>query len=242
MELFISQFTNEGGRENNEDSIGISESTFVVADGLGGHSCGEKASSLITDYILKHCVGLEEIGDDKMKEIIYNLNEIVYNEKQNNTQYGNMASTVVAAFTYKDVFNYLNVGDSRLYYFRDNDILIQSKDHSVTQACVDLGEISKDEMRFHEDRNKLTRVIGLNKDLKIPDKFIPFVMKCGDAFLLCSDGFWENILEKDMIKLLKKSNTPQRWLDRMRKVITKNLKENNIKNNDNLSAVCVYVR
>lgn len=242
MELFISKFTDKGGREKNEDSIGISEHTFVVADGLGGHSCGEKASFLVIDYILKYCVDLEEIGNDKMQKIISDLNDIVYDEKIRNTEYGNMASTVVAAFTYKDMFNYLNVGDSRLYYFRDNKILFQSRDHSVTQACVDLGEISKDEMRFHEDRNKLTKVIGLDKCLKISDEFEPIKMKRDDAVLMCSDGFWEHIVEKDMISLLKKSSTPQQWLDKMNKLIAKNISRNNIKNNDNLSAICLFVK
>ena len=149
-----------------------------------------------------------------------------------------MASTVVAAFVKDGRFNYLNVGDSRLYYFRKNKLLFRSKDHSITQMCVDMGEITEKQMRFHEDRNKLTKALGLDSTIKIKNVFDEIELSAGDAYLLCSDGFWEYVLEKDMEKALKNADTPQQWLDDMLKKLRKRSPENC----DNRSAVCVMVK
>ncbi len=238
MELFVRKYTDKGGRDNNEDSVGISESTFVLADGLGGHKSGEIASQLVVDYLIKNYSRINDISNAKMHGIINELNGIVCDAKETNSSLGDMASTVVAAFVKDGIFNYFNVGDSRLYYFRNNKIILQSKDHSVTQACVDLGEIKREEMRFHKDRNKLTKVIGLDRNLKVLNSFNPIEVQCDDAILMCSDGFWEYISEKDMEKTLKKSKSTQQWLELMLKIVNTHIK----KNSDNLSAIVVLVK
>ena len=233
MECFISKFSDKGGRENNEDYVAIAENIFVLADGLGGHSNGETASRVAVEFIINNAHDLRDIGNDSMQEMITAVNTEVYNKR-----IGNMATTVVAAFVKNDYFNYLNVGDSRLYYFRNNKLYLQSKDHSVTQACVDIGEITAKEIRFHPDRNKLTKVLGLKNEIICNRKFIPFKMKKNDAFCLCSDGFWEYVFEEDMELLLKESRTPQEWLNSMLEKVMQRVEDNN----DNLSAICVYVK
>lgn len=238
MEVFVCKYSDKGGRKNNEDSIGISDNVYVVADGLGGHSCGEKASAMAVDFILDNYSDLRKIGNEVMHDIIGSVNRYIWMEKQHNPSYGNMASTVVAAFVCDRYLNYLNVGDSRFYLFRDKGILLQSRDHSMTQLSVDMGEIRKSRMRFHEDRNKLTKVLGLSEGLNINDFFEPLELRPGDAFLMCTDGFWEYIDERHMIKFLKKSDTPQQWMRAMLEVIARNVKGNN----DNLSAICAMVR
>lgn len=237
MEIFVCKYSDKGGRCSNEDAVGISDNIFVLADGLGGHSFGEIASSKVVEYLLG-CTEISDISNNAMHNIINEVNGYIMREKAAASVYGDMASTVVAAFVKDGHFNYFNVGDSRMYYFRNGKIFIQSKDHSMTQLSVDMGEISREKMRFHEDRNKLTKVLGLSENLKINQKFEPFKIMRDDAFLLCSDGFWEYISEKQMIKLLHKSKTPNKWLEAMLKVILHKAKEGN----DNLSAVCGMVK
>lgn len=233
MECFICKYTDKGGRENNEDFVAISEDTFVLADGLGGHSNGETASKLAVEYIISRAEEVVSIDNKVLHELIEDVNKVVAANR-----IGDMATTIVTAFVRNGSFNYFNVGDSRLYYFRDKRILIQSKDHSVTQASVDLGEIKPEEIRFHQDRNKLTKALGLNSEISISQKFEPIKIRCGDAFMLCSDGFWENIYEEEMIKCLNKSNTPQEWFAQMLAIVKKRVK----KCYDNISAICVFVR
>lgn len=237
MEILACKYTDKGGRKNNEDSVGISDGVYVVADGLGGHSCGEKASAMAVDYILGNYSGLTDIANGTMHDIICGVNRYIWNEKQNNRKYGNMATTVVAAFVSGVLLNYLNVGDSRFYLFRNNRIILQSRDHSMTQMSVDMGEIGRNRMRFHEDRNKLTKVLGLNETLRIVEEFEPVAVEAGDAFLMCTDGFWEYIDERRMQKLLRRSATPQQWMASMINTISRNVKGGN----DNLSAICAMI-
>lgn len=237
MEILACKYTDKGGRKNNEDSVGISDGVYVVADGLGGHSCGEKASAMAVDYILGNYSGLTDIANGAMHDIIRGVNRYIWNEKQNDRKYGNMATTVVAAFVSGVLLNYLNVGDSRFYLFRNNRIILQSRDHSMTQMSVDMGEIGRSRMRFHEDRNKLTKVLGLNETLRIAEEFEPVAVEEGDAFLMCTDGFWEYIDERRMQKLLRRSATPQQWMASMINTISRNVKGGN----DNLSAICAMI-
>lgn len=237
MKILACKYTDKGGRKNNEDSVGISGGAYVVADGLGGHSCGEKASAMAVDYILGNYSGLTDIANDVMQDIICRVNKHIWDEKQRDRKYGNMATTVAAAFVSGVLLNYLNVGDSRFYLFRNNRIVLQSRDHSVTQMSVDMGEIGRERMRFHEDRNKLTKVLGLNETLRIAERFEPVAVEAGDAFLICTDGFWEYIDERRMQKLLRRSRTPQQWMSAMLNAISRNVKGNN----DNLSAICAMI-
>lgn len=230
-------YTDKGGRKNNEDYLGIAGAVYIVADGLGGHSCGEVASREVVEYLKERYDGISDLGNESMHEIIEDVNSYICKLKKDKPEYENMASTVAAGFVVNGMFNYLNVGDSRMYYFRKNKILLKSKDHSVTQALVDMKEIKEKQMRFHEDRNKLTKVIGIKEKINIKDVFTAFPVESGDAFLLCSDGFWEYVLEKEMLKSLKSSRNPEEWMRKMLVFHSKRVEGNH----DNNSAVCVKI-
>lgn len=233
MEYFVCKYTDKGGRTNNEDCVGLAEGVFVLADGLGGFAKGEVASGKAVEYILDNTTGLQSIDNEMMHCIIDKVNREIYDNRIEN-----MATTIVAAYIHNGFFNYFNVGDSRMYYFRNSKILLQSKDHSVTQARVDMGEIKPEQMRFHPDRNMLTKALGLKNEIHVSQKFEPLEIRCNDAFLMCSDGFWEYVNEKEMIECLNKSDTPQQWIDRMLKIVNKRIKPKN----DNMSAIGVFIR
>lgn len=230
-------FTDKGGRKNNEDCLGVANNIYIVADGLGGHSYGEVASREAVRYLEGTYQGLLNLSNENMHSIIEDVNSYIWDMKTKNSQYKNMASTIVVGFIANEKFNYFNVGDSRMYYFRRNKISFRSKDHSVTQACVDMGEIEEKEMRFHEDRNKLTKVLGNKKNIKLRDNFQPFSVESGDAFLLCTDGFWEYVLEEEMEKCLATSKTSKDWMEKMLKEHDKRVDGTH----DNYSAVCVKI-
>jgi serine/threonine protein phosphatase PrpC len=129
-------------------------------------------------------------------------------------------------------------GDSRLYQFRDGRVLFQTKDHSVPQMLVGSGEITFDEIRTHEDRNRLLRALGTPGPVKATLVKEAREACPGDTFLLCSDGFWEPVLEADMEAALATHPEPAAWLAALEGPLRRRLADDD----DNYSALAVTVR
>ena len=110
-------------------------------------------------------------------------------------------------------------------------------DHSVPQMLFNTGTIREKQIRHHEDRNRLTRVLGSDEENSKPFITIQEPRNEDAAFLLCSDGFWENIEEEQMEACLQKSANPHEWLERMEKIVVKNGRGTNM---DNYSAIVVF--
>ena len=111
-------------------------------------------------------------------------------------------------------------------------------DHSVPQMLVLGGQIKESEIRHHKDRNRVLRVLGTPWEGEAYSLADP-IEKTGDqAFILCSDGFWELITEKEMEKTLKQSYSVAQWLEKMEKIVQKHGEG---KDMDNYSAICVYI-
>ncbi len=194
------------GHGINEDSCLCSaeKGIFIVADGLGGHSSGEIASLAAVNYFEKNCCG--DYTDERLGELLEGANREVAKKGAGGK------TTVAAAFTENGNFIYANVGDSRVYYFRNGKLIAQTKDHSVCQASVDMGMMRAEEIRGSEDRSRLLKVLGSEEKLKIKKRYQPIRIQNGDAFLVCSDGFWEYVLENEMEADLQKSESPEVWL------------------------------
>lgn len=240
MDFEIHQITSKAGRKVNEDyasfEINKEGCCCVVADGLGGHCSGEVASSsavnkILSSYKSKVYDRLEYLGSylqEAQKEVLSIQNKELRFKK--------MRTTLVLLLIEDYKAEWAHIGDSRLYFFRDDKIIFQTKDHSVTQALVNAGEITSEEIRFHEDRNRLLRVLGDWESFK-PKIEATIELKSGDKFLLCTDGFWEHILEEEMEKTVCNCDSAKQWLVRMEKLLDSKIEENN----DNYTAVAVFV-
>ena len=241
MEIVTYSYTNKGGRSNNEDYAAFDSNpqgigVWVLADGLGGHDCGEVASKLAVDYVIEEAQNMIDIAESNLISIMNATNEQILSEQKNNPHYKSMRTTIVAAFSDFKRICYFNVGDSRFYYFKNGCLYKQSRDHSVSQVAASIGEIPVTQIRFHDDRNKLLRVLGNEPNLKIEKLDEPIIMESGDAFLLCSDGFWEYVYETEMEIDLLKSISPKQWLEYMVNRLL--LRVTN--NNDNFTALCCF--
>lgn len=246
MDFNVYSYTNQGGRDYNEDYSGYRQEgergAFVLADGLGGHGFGEVASKLAVDYILSAMGNVwdatEEtvpsLSDDVLITLIDGANKAILECQNANLEYKNMRTTIAAAFVTGDIFRYINVGDSRVYYFKNGCLYAQSKDHSVSQMAVDLGEITQEEIRYHDDRSKLLKVLGDVETLNITKTEPQIKIDNGDAFLLCSDGFWEYVFETEMELDLVKSSTPEEWCGFMCRRLLRRVTGNN----DNFTVLC----
>ena len=240
MTFITHTYTNCGGRANNEDFAYCGNNVWLVADGLGGHDSGEVASRTAADavkkYVTERGISLSPIY---MTDVINNANLAVIAEQNKDAQLASMRTTIVFAITDGASIRYANVGDSRFYYFKKGKIFAQSEDHSVAAASVKLGESTYDKIREDPDRNKLIKVLGDKEELslKIPEAAI--IPESGDAMLLCSDGFWENVFETEMETDLCKSSGPREWVEFMVKRLL--LKTKNI-DNDNFTVVAMMVQ
>ena len=241
MILTYKVYSGLGNREINEDSVGELETEkghcFIVADGLGGHGHGEVASAIALDSALssfEQC----EIADVLENSFIMAQNRILA-EQQDNPAVSDMKTTMVDLIINVDgTARWGHIGDSRLYFFRNGKIKMRTLDHSVPQMLVSLGEITPDEIRGHEDRNRLLRVIGAEWESQAYEIGEEVSIKPKDAFLLCTDGFWELIDEEEMQRTWKAAQTVEEWMDMM---IAEVLSNGANVSMDNNTAIAIWV-
>ncbi len=234
-------YTSVGGRSNNEDCAAFTQTAsglgvWVLADGLGGHACGEVASRLAVEFLIAQAEKLPDMSEKSLLALMNASNELILQKQTSDPSLQTMRTTVTAAFSDGEKVRYFNVGDTRFYYFKNGCLYKHSKDHTVSQVAVNLGEITTTQIRFHDDRNKLLKVLGNESDLKITKLDDALPLEKGDAFLLCSDGFWEYVYETEMEIDLLKSSSPKEWMDYMVNRLL--LRVTN--NNDNFTAICVF--
>ncbi len=234
MNIDASYYSAVGGRKNNEDFVslieGCNQLVAIVADGLGGYDSGEVASRLATTTI-NNCLHNMPLSESLLLDSVEKANMSILEQNQENK----MKTTISIVWIEENNCLFATVGDTRVYHFRNGTIKFQSTDHSVSQMAVLMGEIDAMQIRGHKDRNKLIRVLGSKEKVKVD--LTSSSLEQGDALLLCSDGFWENITEQEMIGLLNSSKSSQDWLKKMRALLERVMPENN----DNHSAIALFV-
>ncbi len=232
-----------GERKKNEDCIaecsGENGHLFVLCDGLGGHGSGEIASKTAIEAVKS--TFLKEVLEPRelLRRCVEKAQRELYAIQSKMQRHDSCKTTITLLLIKDNVATYAHVGDSRVYVFQRNKLVERTLDHSVPQMLVMQGEIKEREIRFHEDRNRLIRVLG--NDIEPPNLSISneFSSEVDTQFLLCSDGFWEWIDEKEMIWHLRWSKSAQQWIDRMKAVVEKRGKG---KHMDNFSAIAVFVQ
>ena len=237
MKISYYAYTNKGGRPNNEDSIccGLQNrrGVFVLADGLGGPSSGEVASGLAAQAIWEGCAGAEILDSETLKGQLEEANRLVL-EGQKVPGREDMKTTAVALALEGDLAFWAHVGDSRLYRFSDGQLVFATRDHSVTYMKYLGGEISYMDVYHDDDRSSLLRVLG--KSSCQPETG-QAELKSGDAFLLCSDGFWEYVYQEEIQADLLKAETPAQWVQLM---LLRQIRRTP-PGNDNFSVIAVFV-
>ena len=237
MKISYYAYTNKGGRPNNEDSIccGLQNrrGVFVLADGLGGHSSGEVASGLAAQAIREGCAGAENLDSETLKGQLEEANRLVL-EGQKVPGREDMKTTAVALALEGDLAFWAHVGDSRLYRFSDGQLVFATRDHSVTYMKYLGGEISYMDVYHDDDRSSLLRVLG---KASCQPETGQAELKSGDAFLLCSDGFWEYVYQEEIQADLLKAETPAQWVQLM---LLRQIRRTP-PGNDNFSVIAVFV-
>lgn len=236
--ILSASYTDIGGREDNEDCVQIVTADggslcCVVADGLGGHGGGQVASQTAVRLICANWRPGD--GAEKLSALLQEAHEAVL-ERQ--VQFRSaMKTTAVVLSVCARRAAWAHAGDSRLYRFDGGRLAFQTRDHSLPQIAVQLGEITGDQIRFHPDRNRVLRALGQNGELNVTTGEAE-LERGRHAFLLCSDGFWEYVYEDEMAGELRDASDPGDWLRRMRRHIAERAGG---ADSDNNTAAAVWV-
>ena len=230
-------YSDLGGRTENEDSATIIEEPgkgmlAVIADGLGGHGGGAKASQTAMRTVLDLFSSKTVTEPADFSFWFEQANEQVFAMQTPDCK---MKTTMVLLHIKDGMAMWAHVGDSRLYHFVNGTLKEQTVDHSVSQMAVFRGEITQDQIRGHEDRNRLTAAIGGSGHVK-PDFSGRISLQGAEhAFLLCTDGFWEYVYEEEMAQALEVATSARDWMEKMGQCLVSHAKPGH----DNNSAVAV---
>lgn len=202
-----SLFAIQGNRvtENGTDAVGL----FVVADGMGGHADGQEASNIAIRTMSDLVVPMVMRGTESdqnflelLKEAAHKANLAIYQRNRQRSQM--MGTTLTAALVVGDTAYIVNVGDSRTYRYRKGGELKPiTRDHSAVAQLVERGLITPEEVYTHPKRNEIYRCLGERGSLDL-DAYVE-KLRCGDVLMLCSDGLWEMVRDRDMQKILEAS-------------------------------------
>ena len=220
----ISQRSCTGARDHNEDCVGVEHLgrhwCMVLSDGAGGHRDGALASRLVVDRILAGFRSRPPIDGPDLGELMLDAHDGVVAAQRARGATDRAAAmhatgVVLLIDTNRGLALWAHVGDSRLYLLRDRRVSPLTRDDSVLQWMVDAGLWQPDQLRQHPQRNQLMAALGADEGVEPHFSTDPFELRDGDAFLLCSDGWWGSVSDHEIERLGAGATTPDEWLDSM---------------------------
>lgn len=192
---------------------GVLAGLFLVADGMGGAAAGEIASRMAIDGIageFSRSLGASVAKDGApdwesiFTGAVQHANREIFAARR--SAGNDMGTTLVGAVVADGRAIVVNVGDSRAYHISRSEIRQITKDHSLVQGLADRGDISREEMRTHPQRNLILRSLGGQADVNIDVYHVDLAR--GEWLLLCSDGLWEMASEDQIHEIVLKGATP----------------------------------
>ena len=223
-------------RDHNEDSVIIvknenDEYLMAVADGMGGHSAGEVASSIAIGYLGKHFqetfLSLSKVDAvEWIRNSANEINSLIFHHEKTHPESKGMGTTLVLAIITEAYILFGNIGDSSGYVIKENKLHKVTYDHTLVNLLVSAGELTKEEASVHPKKNVLMKALGANDPIEVD------VFDCDmeiTEVLLCSDGL-TNMLDNSQIeKVLLGEGTIEEKVERLI------MKSNNRGGTDNIS-------
>ncbi|TAM50378.1 MAG: serine/threonine-protein phosphatase [Paraburkholderia sp.] len=211
MHVSCAHFSCAGARRSNQDVVGYridaERACFVVSDGIGGMPGGGVAAERAVAAIIAHWSEADTFSRETARACVQAASEAIAAGQRHDPTHANMSTTVVALFIDRlhGRAQWLHVGDSRLYRFRHGALAERTSDHSVTQRMRDAG-LAVDGV----NPSLLHRALGMHGPLSTSDSdILPLVD--GDAFILCTDGFWQLVSERTLERTLRIVHSADDW-------------------------------
>jgi protein phosphatase len=184
-------------REENQDSYGVIESDFfkfyIVADGMGGVQGGAIASTLAVDVVKAFLADRKEITRGDIMGAVGAANHAIFEKGMDQPSLSGMGTTFVGLCFYEGNLFVVNVGDSRAYLVRGEQIGQLTEDHTLISELLKSGAITEDQVANHPVAHMLTRSLGPTEEIEIDCMPIAGAPKPGDKFVLCSDGLYNHV-------------------------------------------------
>lgn len=183
------------------EPVGNLPNLFIVADGMGGHNAGDFASRFVVGAVKEYIERSQEQNPIKLiHDAIQTANTRLLGEASKQTELAGMGTTIVVTTICSHFAYTANVGDSRLYLIADDEIRQITKDHSLVEEMVRLGQITKEEARRHPDKNIITRAIGASKHVNVD--FFDYKLEPDSILLMCSDGLSNMVDEEEILRIV----------------------------------------
>lgn len=199
-------------RALNEDAHLASAPVFVVADGMGGHEAGERASAAVIAEF-SSSIGRASLELDDVRLALSRARASV--EELSTTGNGRAGTTlsgvVVASVDGMGYWLAVNIGDSRTYRLADGELEQISVDHSVVQELIEAGELSVEDAVTDGRRNIITRAIGASSTGDADYWLFP--AELGDRIMVCSDGLTSEVPDARILEVLRSTQDPQAAAD-----------------------------
>ena len=212
LQLTVGSETATAGRETNEDAVLVTQLAehepgagpgflLAVADGMGGHQRGEVASQMAIE-LLNDLFARDRPEDiaQALKQAYRRANEAIFQQAALSPDAGPMGTTLVSAVITGKYVTIANVGDSRAYLVRANQLTQITQDHSLVAEQVAQGQLTEEAARRSPRRNIVTQSLGTAEvlDRRMPSIY-ELVLLPEDRLLLCSDGFFDVLANDDYV-------------------------------------------
>lgn len=235
MNINFASTSQIGARESNQDEtgalLGDQRACFLVCDGVAGTAGGDIAARLAKHALFSALDHDGPLSPADTASWVESADAIIRAEQRINLNFPRMSTTLAALFIDRHSQRawWAHAGDSRVYHLRRGYIHAVTRDHSLAQQMKDAGVDNSG-----INSNLLYNALGADGALPVSYSDV-LPLEDGDAFLVCTDGFWCNLTPQEMEQALRMVNSPEEWLALMQKAINRSEKK------DNLSAVAVWI-
>ena len=204
-------------RELNEDSVfaETGRGLVILADGMGGYNAGEVASGMATSFLASaletsffdstmpgvNGSGGASTAHGCLLESITRANTAIFNAALSEPHLSGMGTTLVTALFHDNRMTVAHIGDSRLYLLRDDILSSVTRDHSLLQEQLDSGMITPEEARFSQNKNLVTRALGVEPT--VDPEINEYPVQPGDVYLFCSDGLNDMLVDEEIQLVLQ---------------------------------------
>jgi serine/threonine protein phosphatase PrpC len=243
LEVSAASLTAIGGRRANEDALGQLAARcgmcFVISDGAGGHFGGAIASRLVIDSVLFEIERATDFSSSVVERAFALAQARLAGRQSEDPSLATMSATVAALLI--DPTGRLaiwgHIGDSRIFHFRRGALQSVTRDHSLVQRLVDAGYVREERAAGHPNRNLLYAALGAEGETSPTIERGPVQLSDGDAFLLCTDGFWGRVEQDQFEHHLQLSANVDEWLESLRRVVADDIPSGA----DNYSAIGIWI-
>jgi PPM family protein phosphatase len=242
MHLVTHHVTSRGGRPANEDALkevaGPKFALLALADGLGGHDGGAPAARQCVETIASAFSRAPGLSDAALQMIVEEADRAVATlRRERRKPSSSMRTTLALLAVCGNDARWVHVGDSRVYWFRDNVLMQRTHDHSVSEFVMRLPDSTSMAPPDKADRHRLLRAIGAGEGCRAELGNTVVRLQPGDAFLLCSDGVWSLVSDPEITACLVKADTPLDWCVAVEQRLRENLICDTLEEHDNYSMI-----